>query len=121
MGQGFASFHNFAATDAQFAAEVFDELDLRGVHLMEKSDHVVLISEWDTFYGRMLSLTYSAELAVRQHLAPSRATFVDRVTSRRDSPAILPKNFHSFVYLRGLDGQTWCSVSTQMKRSAHAC
>ncbi len=104
--QGFASFHNFAATDAQFAGEVFDELDLRGIHLIEKADHVVLISEWDTFYGRMLSLTYRAELAVRQHLAPSRAAFVDGVTSRRDPPAILPKNFHSFVYLRGLDGQT---------------
>jgi hypothetical protein len=111
IGEGFSSFHNLAATDAQMAQEVFKELELRGVRLTREKkdapppDHIVLISEWDTFYARILSLTYGAELAVKQGDAKSRAEFVDAYISR-DDPQDFPKNFHSFVYLRGLDGQT---------------
>ena len=99
----FESFQNFAATDAQLAKEMFEELALRGVELKDTQNHVVLISEWDTFYARVLSLTYQAELAIRQGSTPSRAKFARK---QNNEGTVTPGNFHSFVYLRGLDGQT---------------
>ena len=99
----FKAAFNFAATDSQFAAAVLDELALREVDLAKPSNHLVLISEWDSFYGRMLSLTYAAELAVLQGGSPSRAQFLKDYRTR---PTLWPSNLHSFVYLRGLDGQT---------------
>ncbi len=101
--KGFRQAHFFNATDAELAAQVFDELALRNVELTNRQDHLVLISEWDTFYGRMLSLTYAAELAVRQRQVTNRIEFV---TKYRDNALLFPSNLHSFVYLRGLDGQT---------------
>jgi hypothetical protein len=103
---GFKSFHNFAATDAQMAGEVIEELKLRGADLTDEKNHVVLISEWDTFYARMLSLTYDAELAQRQGKATTRAQYVKRFMAQKERSKEMPANFHSFVFLRGLDGQT---------------
>lgn len=105
---GFKSFHNFAATDAQMAREILRELALRGVDLKDDKEHVVLISEWDTFYARMLSLTYAAELSVWRKNNPksadySPAQFIDAYVTGSEAN---PKNFYPFVYLRGLDGQT---------------
>ena len=65
----------------------------------------MLISEWDTFYARMLSLTYAAEMAVTQRVSTSRGDLVYSYLSNANG-ATFPTNFHSFVYLRGLDGQT---------------
>jgi hypothetical protein len=105
--QGFASVHNFAATDAQLAREIFNELKLRGVRVAgsanQQPDHIVLLSEWDTFYGRLLSLTYQLELARNLPGFSSPRHFIHDYRSGRD---VLPKNFRAFVYLRGLDGQT---------------
>src|SRR5258708_27286682 len=63
---GFKSFHIFAATVSQLAREVFSELARGGIDLKDPDNHVVLISESDTFYARVLFLTYAAELASRQ-------------------------------------------------------
>jgi hypothetical protein len=108
---GFKSFRNFVATDHQLATEMLDELGLRGVDFTQDNNHLVLLSEWDTFYGRMLSLTYAAELAVRQERAkePGKQTLTsvaDFVKQYRNKEKDNPSNLHSFVYLRGLDGQT---------------
>ena len=105
---GFADFHNFAVTDAQLAGEVLMELKLRAADLTETNyhHHLVLISEWDTFYARMLSLTYAAELAHGQNPAVSPAEFIYSYSSGTNGARQMPPNFHSFVYLRGLDGQT---------------
>jgi hypothetical protein len=103
----FKSFHNFAATDAQLAKEVLCELALRGLNVEHPNkSHLVLISEWDTFYARMLSLTYGAEMAVSQRTTTNRADFIYSYISNTNGAMTLPTNFHSFVYLRGLDGQT---------------
>ncbi len=100
---GFKSFHNFAATDDQLAREILAELKLRGAELTNTNNHLVLISEWDTFYARMLSLTYAAELARDQGTSSNRLDFVEGYIKGTKS---MPTNFHSYVYLRGLDGQT---------------
>lgn len=99
----FHSFHNFSATDAQLAAEALDELRLRQVDLRDPSKNLVLISEWDTFYARMLSLTYAAEL---RHFQNPSLNDIDFVQRYRQEANYWPSNLTCFVYLRGLDGQT---------------
>jgi hypothetical protein len=99
---GFSSFHNFAATDDQLAREAYSELALSDLELSDTSKHLVLISEWDTFYARALSLTYAAELDIRQQQHKTRRQYLDKVAMGYPGPT----NFHSFYYYRGLDGQT---------------
>jgi hypothetical protein len=110
---GFHSFQNFAATDNQLASEMLKELALRDVNFAQTQDHLVLISEWDTFYARMLELTYAVELAMLQKPEMSRDYFINQYRNdKQDFPCEddihrnTPCNLHSFVYLRGLDGQT---------------
>jgi hypothetical protein len=100
---GFNTFHNFAATDDQLASEILDELALRGVDFKEEKNHLVLLSEGDNFYTQVLSLTYKAVLATRQGFVNSP---VESVESVRSNISRKPTNLSSFVYLRGLDGQT---------------
>src|SRR5262249_45193819 len=90
--------------DARIAEEILDELELRGVRPTSGStgDHIVLLSERDTFFGRMLSLTYGAALARRLDPARSRHEFVQKYIAGGD----LPGSLHTFVSLRGLDGLT---------------
>jgi hypothetical protein len=102
---GLKSFHNFTVTDAQLAEEACDELALRNADLSDSKNHLVLIGEWDTFYARMASLTYQAELAVLQEKRgpPALQEYIDDYRHERRSR---PPNFHPYYYLRGLDGQT---------------
>ncbi len=121
---GFKSVRNFCATDAQLAHELFDELELRNAGLVEGKNHIVLISEWDSFFARMLSLTYGAELAIRKNATKeneprlTRAKYIKSFSSRTTDPLPIPENFHSFVYLRGLDGQTVGPTSAKETASA---
>ncbi|HET7536972.1 MAG TPA: hypothetical protein VFJ90_10990 [Candidatus Didemnitutus sp.] len=111
--EGFREVHNLTATDAELAFEVFSELELRKANLTgtdpkQPPGHIVLISEWDTFYARTMSLTYGAELARRLDRKDPSAwlDYVSRYVDRAPGLQVVPENFHSFVYLRGLDGQT---------------
>ena len=52
------TFHRTTCTDDQLVAGLIDELERRGVDLRDEQQHVVLIGEWDTFYGRALPLTF---------------------------------------------------------------
>lgn len=101
-----ASFSNYTATDEAYASALYDELELRGVDVGGTTkDDLVLISEIDTFYGRVLSLTYQAEAAIRQSGTNGPATrqaFVQDYIKGCKSP----ENIHLVNYLRGLDGQT---------------
>jgi len=109
----FRSFHNFCATDAQLAGEALKELKLRKIDLADTSKNLVLISEWDTFYGRMLSLTYAVELARMQYHPTNHQQFNELkfVRDYRSGKATFPTNLLCYVYLRGLDGQNTKSSS----------
>src|SRR5262245_1339289 len=102
---GVRDIHFFNMDDARIADEILSELELRGVRLSDSGggvssgparDHIVLLSEWDTFYGRMLSLTYGAALAERSQPGDSRSDFVARYMAGGE----LPKTLHTVVYLR---------------------
>ncbi|HEX3494865.1 MAG TPA: hypothetical protein VHT48_05795 [Methylocella sp.] len=67
------------ATEDTLAKGIRDELSLRRIDPV--SDHIALISEWDTLYGQTLPK------AVEHAFAPDG-----------------PTSIHKFTYLRGLDG-----------------
>lgn len=93
-------------TDYALATELADELARRGV--TPGKDAIALIYELDTFYGRALPLTL-ATVANRPtaSAAPdgveADAPLTDEVLDRRRWADDL--NIHSYVYLRGLDGE----------------
>ena len=74
-------FQRTIATEDTLADGIRDELLLRRIN--PASDHIALISEWDTLYGQTLPK------AVARAFAP-------------DDPE--PSSIHKFTYLRGLDG-----------------
>ncbi len=80
------TFQRTIKTDKELAKALVEELRLRGV---EPPDHIALISEWDTFYGR--SLPKSFEKAWK-------AKYGDKAKGKETQIV-------QFSYLRGIDGQ----------------
>lgn len=79
-------------TDLCLTDELVKELDRRGVELdASGSDHVVLISEWDSFYGRALPLSF--EISVEKY----RKDSLEKETRK-------PIGIHKVAYMRGIDG-----------------
>jgi hypothetical protein len=70
-------FFKATSTDDELAEELVDELSLRGVDLTDKTQCVALISEWDTFYGRALPLTFAATVWCRQRDQFTADSFTD--------------------------------------------
>jgi hypothetical protein len=85
-------YYRTIADDSQLAHIITDELKKRSVDPQrDPSDHVLLVSEWDSFYGRTLP-TSLIRAFMGGAACPSQAA----------SPA---QQFHCFNYMRGLDGQ----------------
>jgi len=117
-------FERTISTDRELAEALVVELQQRGVDIpTEKAnadhhDHIAIIAEWDTFYGRALPLTF---MAAAQEGA-TRKAFAD-VVKELENQGAFPENrlsdpddhhkwIHSYAYLRGLDGVTDGKAST---------
>lgn len=91
--------------DDQLALVLVDELTRRGIDLAAPAgkDHMALVGEWDTFYGRALPLTLEA--AVQYRRLPEGSQDLNQVIlgilEGRLRP---PTRVERFNYLRGLDG-----------------
>jgi hypothetical protein len=109
-----ATLYRTINTDDEVAEAIIDELKRRRVDLREnlKVDlpknrnalqHIAVISEWDTVYGRSLPLTLLAQIYPD---APSRELreFMRGKKGGLGSGS-KPEWFHSFTYLRGIDGR----------------
>ncbi len=109
-------FINLAATDDQLCGELVNELKLRAIDLTDPANHVVLLCEWDTFYGRTLPVSFAAEVECQRRTIggglPKSQWLRDSlhdimVTPHDKSPyaidGVLP-NVHARTYLRGIDG-----------------
>jgi hypothetical protein len=72
--------------DGQLAEKIRDELFLRGIDCRNGKSHIVLLSEWDTYYGRSLTEVYKQAF-------------------RRGGVADFDRQIHSFGFLRGVDGK----------------
>jgi hypothetical protein len=106
------AFHRITLTDDTVCRELIVELGRRGVHLdlagaptdyRGGHDHVALISEWDTFYGRALPLSFAHEVSGLDY---------DILTEQ------YPTNIHAYQYLRGIDGML-PGASVPEQRSAN--
>jgi hypothetical protein len=80
-------FRRMIGSDRILADKLVHELKLRRVDLNSGKAHVVLVAEWDTFYGRSLSEIYKEVL-------------IDKGADK----AAVEERLHRFSYLRGLDG-----------------
>jgi hypothetical protein len=83
------TFHRCTPTDRDIIQTLVDELRTkRGLRL--NRDHIALISEWDTFYGRALPVTFECEVSTKP---------MNRLLDGRH-----PQNILIYHYLRGIDG-----------------
>ncbi|MGC4031435.1 MAG: hypothetical protein QM754_06825 [Tepidisphaeraceae bacterium] len=101
-------FFRIAANDRELSQTLAQELLNRGINVTPNwtfsdgeripdyraSDHIAVIAEWDTFFGRALPLSFSAVCSGQ------KINDLARWQSR------FPVNIHPYVYLRGIDGQT---------------
>ena len=82
-------FHRCTPTDRDVIRALTDELRTkRGLKL--NHDHIALISEWDTFYGRALPVTFERDV--------STMPLDELLNGHR------PENILIYHYLRGIDG-----------------
>ena len=82
-------FHRCTPTDRDVIQTLADELRMKR-HVNLDSDHIALISEWDTFYGRALPITFEREVSDN-----AGESLLDGQH---------PKNILIYHYLRGIDG-----------------
>ena len=81
------TFLRTIGTDKVLTDSLVDELARRGADPRDSRNHIALISEWDTFYGRALP-----------------QTFISSVWHKSDKKKEV-NWIHQFSYLRGIDGQ----------------
>lgn len=96
-------FQRTILSDRKLASSIIEELGLRQVDLLHDGkscdrhkDHIVLLAEWDTFYGRSLPETFVNVLRQRHNWGGESGGegFSKEVTW-----------VHRFSYLRGIDGK----------------
>jgi hypothetical protein len=99
-------FYNAICTDDDLASTLLAELARRGVDLENKSNHIALVNEWDTFYGRMIPLTFRYEL--EQFCGDPRPDLLQQL---RFNLGYHSGQLHLFSYLQGIDGKLPASSS----------
>lgn len=100
---GFHEARFYACDEGLLAREILDELGLRGVDATAGQQHIVFISEGDTFFGRVMALTYASEMMTLRKRFTNATLFIREY---RERGLGFPSNLHHYTYLRGLDGQT---------------
>jgi hypothetical protein len=92
-------FFNVTSTDDALASTLLAELARREVDPGKGQNHIALITEWDTFYGRTIPLTFAYKLEqLYRNQTPSL------LQQLRFSRGEHSKQLHSFSYLQGIDG-----------------
>jgi hypothetical protein len=79
------NFRSTIGTDPVLMKSLVDELARRGVDLGK--DHIAVVSEWDTYYGRALPIGLKAIVEDKEKEFQTKDTF------------------HQFSYMRGIDGR----------------
>jgi hypothetical protein len=83
-------YYRTVGTDDTLAKALVAELKLRQIDPSTSGDHIALVSEWDTLYGRILPEVFAARFCSEQSVSKARCE---------------ENRIHKFSYLRGLDGQ----------------
>ncbi len=99
-------FHRTIATDDVLAEALVEELGRRDVHA---DDGIVLISEWDTTYGRILPAVFEKVMEKTAHSSPSKLEvflgWIQDVFGVLDVDESSHTTLFYYSYLRGLDGK----------------
>ncbi|MDT3776371.1 hypothetical protein PJI16_02200 [Nitrospira sp. MA-1] len=90
--------HRVIGTDEELARTLVEELTKRRVDLQNGHDHIALIGEWDTLYGRKLPLTFLEVTKTTPDL-----DLISKIENLGDVD--WPDWAHRFSYLRGIDGE----------------
>ncbi|MDR4461151.1 MAG: hypothetical protein MRJ67_11640 [Nitrospirales bacterium] len=101
--------HRVIGTDELLAKKLVEELQQRRVD-PHQGDHIALIGEWDTLYGRKLPLTF-----VQETKDPQALNLLTKIKNLKD--AKLLNWAHRFSYLRGIDGELPQSVNASGGKS----
>lgn len=94
------NFFNVTCTDDALASCLLRELGQRGADPRQEKTHIALISEWDTFYGRTMPLTFAYEL--ERLTGDASPDLLQRLRFDQGKHA---KQLHRFSYLQGIDGK----------------
>lgn len=89
------------ANDEQTATAIVEELKWRDVHVVESKgqrDHIALLTEWDTFYGRTLPYTFSK-------LVTGKGVVETLGRVRNSEEKLFGDTIHYYSYQRGIDGR----------------
>ncbi|TAL07414.1 MAG: hypothetical protein EPO07_00230, partial [Verrucomicrobia bacterium] len=136
-----ATVRQFGATDDRLCFALAAELSLRGVDI--RQDKILLLSEYDTFYGRSLPLTFAAVIGTlrtdlqnpRPHEYPAAllnaltltngaysssyhdllANFTTNVIALQKGDSNIAPNVVCFTYLAGLDGSRTVADNSKQK------
>ncbi len=103
------SIDNFSKANISFTPTLHDysqltdvlveELTRRGVNLSNNSDeHIVIISEWDAFYGRAVQSSFAR--SVQKHREKTRSSNTHESDNKPWSERV-----HSIAYMSGIDGK----------------
>jgi hypothetical protein len=84
------TFLRTIGTDRVLTDALVEELARRGADPLDPKNHIALISEWDTFYGRALPRTFIKSVKNKKEKNKKEET---------------DDSIHRFSYLRGIDGQ----------------
>jgi len=110
-------------SDRQLVKGILEELDRRGIEVnpcdKESKTRVALVSEWDTFYGRALPLTFAAYARARCEIKGKHKSQEPELTKKQLEDHLKeayeqlqsegedwPAEILRASYLQGLDGQT---------------
>jgi hypothetical protein len=93
-------------TDDQLLCSIIEELGRRGIDLADSNNHVALVTEFDTFYGRAAVATFKAAVIAHKDRpsSPLKLNEGDWIAAMR--PEALKDQVRLYSYLRGLDGFT---------------
>jgi hypothetical protein len=86
FNQARCTLYRTNCSDGQLAEKIRDELRIRGIDCRNSKNHIVLLSEWDTYYGRSLMEVYK------------RAFYRGGVVN-------FDRQIHTYSFLRGVDGK----------------
>jgi hypothetical protein len=89
------TFLRTIGTDRVLTDALVEELARRGADPLDPKNHIALISEWDTFYGRALPRTFIKSVKNKK----------EKNKKEKNKKEETDDSIHRFSYLRGIDGQ----------------
>ena len=97
-------FYRTTSSDRTLAKKLVDlEFKNRRINVTSEDDIVVLVSEWDTFYGRALPDVFKRKIT--EEVYNQKINDVVNEQEKKDIKQEIKKGIRIYYYMRGLDGE----------------